>query len=155
MKKYKVICPLINFQIQNVLIGNTKLSKAEIMNFSKEREKQLVKGIHLVDRVKIRRISKEDIEDLNTAFRSTLHPFKELSPYMFVLEKDITVKDEHNFETDQIMRNVVLALRLFKRGYVSGSYVFYILLSKKRQLKSWSREEEPRRLGGFMYALKL
>ena len=129
------------------------MSKEEVMNFLKEREKELVEGIDLFDGVKIRRISKEDLEDLKTPFLSTLHPFKELAPHMFVLEKYITVEDEHAFQADTIMRNVVLALRLLKRGYVSGSYVFYILISKKRQLKSWSWEKEPRRPSGIMYAL--
>lgn len=56
------------FQLQNMLIGHRELSKEEIMKLLKKREKQLTEGIDLVDGVKIRRISKEDLEDLNTLF---------------------------------------------------------------------------------------
>jgi len=130
------------------------LSKEERMNLLKEREEELVQGIELYDGVKIKRISKEDIEDLKPPFLSTLHPLKELSPYMFVLEKYITVDNKHGFETDKIMRNVVLALRLLKKGYVSGSCVFYILVAEKRLLTSYSWEEEPRLdPPGFKYTL--
>jgi len=141
------------FQLQNMLIGHRELSEEEIMKLLKKREKQLTEGIDLVDGVKIRRISKEDLEDINTLFFYRLHPYKEFSPHMFVLEKYITVEKEHKLEAHQIMRNVVLALRLLKGGYVSGGYVFYILLSEKRRLESWSWEEEPRRPGGFVYSL--
>jgi len=37
-----------------------------------------------------------------------------------------------------------LALRLLKDGYVSGSFIYYISLSSKSQLTSWSKEEGPR-----------
>ena len=135
------------------MIGRTELSKEETMNLLREREEELVEGIEIYDGIKARRISKEDYEDLNPPFRSTLHPFKELSPHMFVLVKYITVDNEHDFETDKVMRNIVLALRLFRKGYVSGSFVFYVLVSEKRQLTSWSWEEEPREPEEFMYAL--
>jgi len=122
------------------------------MSFFKEREKVLVEGIDLLDGVKIRRISKKDLEDLkNTPI--SLPPYTQVSPSMFVLEKSMTVERDHEFQPDKIMRNVVLALRLVKGGYVSGSYVFYILLSEKRQLFAWSREEEPRPSDPFIYVL--
>ena len=43
MKRYKVICPLIGFQIPNVLIGPHEMTDKEVRNFFKEREKQLYK----------------------------------------------------------------------------------------------------------------
>jgi len=152
MKKYKVICPLYNFQIPNVLLGPHKLSPEEVMNFFKEQEKKLVEGINLVDGVKIRRISKEDLEDLKSMFFPLPSDIR-LSSNMFVLAKCIT-GDAHEFKTAQIMGNVVLAMRLLKSGYVSGSYVFYVLISEKRKMDSWVWNEERRReTWGLGYAL--
>lgn len=116
------------------------MTKEEVRNFFKEREKVLVEGIVLFDGVKIRRISKEDLKDLkNTPI--SLPPYTQVSPNMFVLEKHITVEGDHKFQPDELIRNVVLALRLFKKGYVSGSYVFYIVVSKYGGLNSWSWDE--------------
>lgn len=106
-----------------------------------ERREKIVKGINLVDGVRIRLISKKDIEDLKTFPSIPPDVRGRISTRMFVLEKRFTVKDRHAFETDKTMRDIVLALRLLKGGYVYGSYVFYILLSKKRRLVSWSCEE--------------
>lgn len=153
MLKYKVICPIINFQIPNVLIGNTKLSEEELMNFFKEREKDLVEGIDLFDGVIMRRISKEDLEDLkNTPI--SLPPYTQVSPNMFILEKSMSVEGEHKFQLDKIMRNIVLALRVLKGGYVSGPYVFYIVVSENGGLNSWSWDEaQPLGPWEFKYVL--
>jgi len=135
-----------------VLIGHTEMSNEQVTNFFKERERQLVEGIDLFDGVKIRRLSKEDLDDFKT--NPTLPPYIMTLPVNFVLEKYITVENEHDFQLDPIMRNVVLALRLLKKSYVSGSSVFYVLVSEKRLLNSWSCEEEPRHeFWGFKYAL--
>lgn len=153
MKRYKVLCPLLNFKIQNVLMGKTKLTKEETMNLFREREKKLVEGIEIFDGIKARRISKEDFEDLNAPLFSAPHRFRRISAQIFVLEKYITVENGHDFSLDQIMRNIALALRLLRKGYVSGSYVFYILVSEERRLTSWSTEEEPREPEEYMYGL--
>jgi len=138
VKRYKVICPLINLNIPNVLIGHPELSPEEVF---REQEKKLVEGIDLFNGVKIRRISKEDLEDLkNSIFPLPLDTV--VSPNMFVLEKYITTKDGHDFQLDQTMRNMILAMRLLKKGYVSGNAIFYILVSEKREFTSveWSWE---------------
>jgi len=128
------------------------MSNEQVMNFFKERERQLVEGIDLFDGMKIRRLSKEDLDDFKT--NPTLPPYIMTLPVNFVLEKYITVENEHDFQLDPILRNVVLALRLLKKSYVSGSSVFYVLVSEKRLLDSWSCEEEPRHeFWGFKYAL--
>lgn len=49
-------------------VGHHEMTDEEVRNFFKERKKQLVKGINLVDGMKIRRISKGDIEDLESSF---------------------------------------------------------------------------------------
>lgn len=119
------------------------MTNEELRNFFREREKQLVEGINLFERVKIRRISKEDLEDLKTSFFLPPEMHKFISPKMFVLEKYVTSEDGHGFHPREIMQRIVLALRLLKGGYVNGSYMFYILLSETRELTSWSREEAP------------
>ena len=136
------------------MIGRGELTQEEKMSLFLEREKEMVVGIDLYDGLKIRRISKEDLEDLNSSFLSTPSHIK-LPSVKFVLEKSITVKGEYDFQLDQIMRIAVLALRLLKDGYVSGNLVFQILVSEKRQLESSSWEEEGQRpeYFGFNYAL--
>lgn len=144
MKEYKVICPLINFQIQNVLFGSTGLSQEEIVNLLKKRKNELVKGIDLLDGIKIRRVSGEDMEDIKTySFPLPIPPQMSISRSMFVLEKYISEEEEHRFEIHRVMLNGVLALRLLKKGNVWGGSVFCILVSEKRQLTSMSWEEEP------------
>jgi hypothetical protein len=130
VKQYKVICPLINFQVSNILIGHTNLSDKETLNLLREREKELVEGIELFDGVKIRRISKEDIEDLkNSIF--PLPSDKVISPNMFTLVKHIITEDGPNFLLDNTIWHIILAMRLLKKGDVSGNCIFYILISEK------------------------
>lgn len=133
------------------------MTNEEVKNLFKEQERQVVEGIDLVDEVRIRRIAKEDFEDLKSRFFPLPANLRELiSPNTFVLVKHITAEERHDFQPDQTMRNTVLALRLLKRGYVYGSYVLYVLLPEKRSriLTSSSWDEQPReeRLG-FRYAL--
>ena len=127
------------------------MSPEEVENFFKELRKKLVEGFDLIDGVKVRRISKEDVEDL----KFWLFPLPSeirLSPNTFVLVK-YNDKEERDFETAQIMQNILLALRLLKRGYVSASYVFYIDASERRLIQ-WSWNEERRReTWGHGYAL--
>lgn len=152
-----MICPLYHFQIQNVLYGH-KLTEEDSINLLREREKQLVEGIDISEGVKVRRISKEDIEH----FKSNpfvIPSYTALTIDMFVLEKLITTEDGHDFQADATMRNIVLSLRLLKSGYVSGASVFYISLEERDTAKlfipiecSW---EEGRKLDiyGFKYSL--
>ena len=144
MKRYKVICPLINFQIPwGMLIGSHEMTAEESKQRFKERREKVAAGIDLTDGVKIRLISKEDLEDLKRAY--DLFRFRDLrefiSPNIFVLEKFITAEERPDFEPDKFLRNIVLALRLLKGGYVYGSYVFYIQLNEKRELVSLYREQ--------------
>ena len=50
------------------------MTNEEVMNYFKEREKELTNGIELVDGLKIRRISKEDFEDLNSSLLVSPYP---------------------------------------------------------------------------------
>lgn len=143
MKKYKVICPLINFQIPwNVLIGPHKRTDEETKQLFKERREKAVEGVELIDGVKVRYISKEDLEDLKREpFFSSFFPHEMrefISSGKFVLERIITTEESHEFETGNVIRSIILALRLLKGGCVFGSYMFYIRLSEKRGLAGWS-----------------
>jgi len=118
--------------VSNVLTGRIDLSSTERTNLLVQREKELVEGIDLIDGVRMRRISKEDLED----FKNSIFPLpsdKVASLKTFVLEKYITTKDGHDFQLDQIMQNTILAMRLLKKGNVSGNCVFYILVSETRE----------------------
>ena len=142
-QEYKVICPLINFTIQIVPTGHPEFSHEEILQYSRRRQQELVEGIELYNGMKLRCVSKEDIEDLKTdSFLAP--PHKAISPDMFVLEKYISSEDSDFSEIHNIMLNGVLALRLLKSGNVRGRSLFHILLSEKRQLTARSFEREPK-----------
>jgi len=155
LKKYKVICPLINFQIPwNFMAVPHGMTAEETKKLFKERREKVVKGINLIDGVKIRHISKGDLEELKT------HPFllrdvRELiSPRMFVLEKHMKVEKGQVFHVRRDVQNIILALRLLREGIVFGSYTFHILLSKKPHVTSWSYEPGPPRTVSVPYTLK-
>jgi len=144
LQKFKVICPLINFQIPwNVLFGPHKRTDEETNQLFKERREKVVEGVELIDGVKVRYISKEDLEDLKREpFFSSFFPHEmreSISSEKFVLERIITTEESHKFETNNVIRSIILALRLLKGGWVFGNYVFYIRLSEKRGLTGWSQ----------------
>jgi len=64
---------------------------------------------------------------------------------MFVLEKQTKVEKGQGLDLREVMQNIILSLRLLKEGLVFGSFTFYVLLSKKRRVTSWSYEvDRPR-----------
>jgi hypothetical protein len=151
LREYKVICPLLGFQIPVVLKGHPEYSREERDNYFEKLGTQLVEGIELVDGVRIRRMSKEDVEDINR-YSQLIPSIMDLSSARFVLTRNVA--DEHNFLTDPIMKKTVLGLRLLKDGYVSGNFIFYISLSDKSRIVDWSRDEGQRReYYGWGYAL--
>lgn len=154
MKKYKVICPLFNFQIPQVLLEPHEMSQEETKQYFEKLGKKIVERVSLVDGVKLRRISQEDFDDLRS-LHFPISPEIRLSSSMFVLSTFVTTDENYEFETSQTMKDILLALRLLKPGYVSGSYVFYIDTSKK-SLIQWSWNEERRREASALgYALKI
>ncbi len=154
LKRYKMICPLISFQIPwNVYTGPDKLTHDEVTKLFKERNKKVVKGINLVDGVKLRLASKEDFEDLNTVCQGPFGPAKKYSPRTYVFVKHF--KGEVDYEVEQVIRNTLLALRLLKDGYVSAGPIFYIVISEHRRLSLTTfDEEESNRDRMLGYALK-
>jgi hypothetical protein len=143
---YKVICPLLNFQIPNMILQVPGMSDEEASNTLKRQGEELVNGFELIRGIRLRLMSKEDLDDLNNPLLSMIQPFERFSTRMFVLESFLDDKDD--FKTHQTMQNVILALRLLKIGCVSGNYTFYIRCSDtKRELSSWAMEEAPRLYG--------
>jgi len=126
-----------------MLIGSHEMTREEENAFFMDRKRQVVEGIEIVEGVKVRLFSKEDIKDIDSSFFPVSNKVlrERISTRTYVLEKYITVEKDHGFETDKIMRDIVLALRLLQEGYVYGDDVFYFLFSDdKWRLNSWSRE---------------
>ena len=138
MAKYKVFCPLNNFNIPLVLYGRHK----ESGKILRERDNQLADGVHICDDIKLRRVSKEDLDDLKSGASFPFPSSVKLSSNMFVLETHIpTDRGTPYTPLEEAMRNIILAMRLLKKGYVSTSGIFYILISERRQLETWSIED--------------
>lgn len=161
MKKYKVICPLFNFQIPwNVLIGDSKMTRGEKVALLEKRHQEIIKGIDLFNGVKIRLFSKEDIKNLDSNyFPVSFKIIRELiSTKTFLLESDIIVENDVKFKTDKLMRRMVLALRLFDEGHIYGDDVFYFSnIEGKWNLTGYTREgpQLTRDRFGDVYCLNL
>jgi hypothetical protein len=142
MKKYKVLCPLNNFQVQTAFMIPKGMSDEEVRKVLIEQNTRVIDGIELFNGVKLRRISNEDLED----FKNYPFPLWEgtsISSGMFVLERIITDEDEGYSEIHKTMVNIVLGLRLLKKGDVVGNAVYSILLlPDQRTLVSSYLEEE-------------
>lgn len=142
MKKYKVLCPLSNFRVQTAFRIPVGMSDEEARKLAIERSNQLIEGIELFNGIRMRRISKEDLEDFSVYHHLFSPAALSIHAGMFILEKHITDEDKEYSKIYEIMLNVVLGLRLLKKGGVMGNAVFNILLSDKRQLTSMHGEEE-------------
>jgi len=135
-----------------MLIGSHTAEESK--RLFRERKEKVVRGINLVDGIRIRHISKEDLEDLKTwPFPLRRSATELISSRMFVLEKRINVENGQSFDLHKTMQNIILSLRLLKSGAVFGSYVFSILMSKKRQMTSMYYEEDRPRTGFGTYTL--
>jgi len=160
LKKFKALCPLIGFQIPwGMLISPRDRPDEETGQIFKERREKAVKGIEIVDGVKVKYISKEDLEDLkHEPYLSLVFPHGMrglVSRNTFVLEKTLSAKERHTFEASDVMQSIVLAMRLLKGGQVFGNVVLYIRLSEKRGLVSLSHHQNlnPQGVRGGDYSL--
>jgi hypothetical protein len=138
------------------------LSNFKIAKVLEAREKEMIEGIQVFNGVKIKHISKEDHGVLEASF-FTLPPDTRLRPSMYVLEKEIPVENQLDFPLDTLMQDIVLAMRLLKKGYVSGVSVFYIPTSEVLASKpmptsiewSWKEQRKLAIWDGLPYALSL
>ena len=142
LEKCKVICPLLDFQISVSLKEPFERGREEKNDYFKKSGEQLVEGIELVDGVRIRCISKEDVGDIKRHL-SLWSNMMDLSSVRFVLAKNDV--ENREFQTTKVMHRIVLGMRLFKSGYVSGNFVFYIPRSEEGPAVDWSREEGQKR----------
>lgn len=91
--------------------------------------------------MKLRLLSREDLQDLMTS--PYLASSVVLPRTMCVLEKYVDDQDPDYLMLDQIMRNVLLTLRLFKGGQVRAGPMFFVVLSEDRHLQLKSSSLEP------------
>lgn len=156
--RYKVICPLHNFKIRGGSFDKSGIPDKKAEATSQEQHRQLVEGIELQEGVRVRLISKEDMEDIPDGFITPMriHPaYRRISHGTFTLEVHVTCKDVADMpdvKLGETLGNIVLAMRLLKRGYVSFSYIFFILTGKKRQLATWLLE--PRALSRLAWGFR-
>jgi len=134
-----------------MLLKPAEMPTEEAKNLFKVQRNKVIRGINLIDGVKIRLASKEDLEDLNTICLDRLGPTRKYSAQTFVLVKYLKGKTDFKFEL--VMKNTVLALRLLKGGYVSAGHIFHILLPEKHSLALTSLGERPKRRIGLEYVL--
>jgi len=98
-------------------IGKSNESPRGINAF-KDTQEQFIEGVELVDDVRIRLVSKEDIKCLKSSLVALPNDLLEfISIKNYILEKDLTDEQAHGFNADKFMRNIVMAINLFKEGY--------------------------------------
>ena len=141
MEKYRLVCPLLNFNIQNYFFSKGEIPDDEIHKILEDRNRQIIAGIDIFKGIKIKPFTAKDIEDLSSS--PLFFAFPDLKKYFstknFLLEKIITAEDEKKGLTKKVMQNIVLALRLFKEGHVYGED-FFCFKYDKGYLDSLSRE---------------
>jgi len=118
------ICPLINFQISEVLIG--KYTHQEVMEYSAMLREKFQEGIEVLDNIRIRRMKKEDLEGIRKWGMVDYYAdfFSRINASTFVIEflqKDLDMK-----EIELEIYKLLLAMRLYKAGSVFCK-IFWIL----------------------------
>lgn len=129
----------------------------QVKSYLKEQKEKVIQGLKIINGIKVRLISEEDINDLKRSHLLLPRNLSDLiSPRMFVLEKNVKIKEGEMFDYCTEMQNIILSLRLLKSGALFGSFVFCILVAEKRQLDGWSEDYYPNtRLGAQQYFLEI
>lgn len=128
----KAICPLFNFQISEVLVGNH--TREETMEYFNSLRKRLEQGIEILDNVKIRRIKKEDFDRIK---KFGISPpmagiFSEINKRTFVIE--VLHKEFDSKKSELIIYKVLLGLRLYKAEGVFCKVIWFEKNSKVNTL---------------------
>lgn len=143
LKKIRLVCPLLNFQIQNIIYSKGERPHEETTAILVERHNKIINGIELFEDVIIRPFNHQDIIDINSGFLFSFTGLREyISTNSYLLEKIITPEEGQVQKTQKQMRNIVLALRLLQKEHVYGDDVF-CLDSESGHCLSWSREGLP------------
>jgi hypothetical protein len=148
MNRYKVVSPLFNFEIINMVRSPEGAPESHATKRLKEQEEQLVKGVDLLEGVKIRYITKADHEDFRN-FGFFILPHTTFAKVTFVIANDDASGAQSHYQVHEIIRKIVLALRLFKGDYVSADPFLSLLLNGERRLvgMSWDGGPKPGALG--------
>lgn len=113
-----------------------------------EQEKQLAEGINILQGVRIRYITKEDHEDFRN-FRFFVLPHTTFTEVKFVVANDDSDGVRNHYQVHEVIRKIVLALRLFKSDYVSADPILSLPLNDERRLigLTWDGGPKPGVLG--------
>lgn len=111
------ICPLYDFKISERF--QRKIEKTLILDRDWERAE---KGFEILDGVKIRKITVEELQRIKDFARYTFEPFPLLNERMFVIEN--TKYAEKTQKTVSKIDKVLWTLRLFKTGDISIKIVW-------------------------------
>ena len=96
MKKYHLICPLINFQIQyGMLISKQDRTREETLSIFKEGQKKVIEGIELFNGIKIRLFTSQYIENINSSLFLPPTVLREhITSKTYLLEKTIAAEEK-------------------------------------------------------------
>ena len=125
MHKVKVICPLAYFEI------------------SRDLRKEIGQGIELIENVRLRRISKEEIKEVRKRKIRDMVPrvFSKFTSRSIVVEISNIEDDPESEEWERKVNNILLALRLFKANQIFIRVTWFE--NSETQCVSWSDASVP------------
>lgn len=128
-RQFSVICPLFSFDVPVALFGNHKMSSEEVKSYFINLNKQLAEGIELGNGIMIRRTN-ESHKTVIEQYAQVCSWGQKIHISKFVLENPIIMEEQiGSGEIDQAISNIILALRLLNKGYISANFVLYTCLT--------------------------
>jgi hypothetical protein len=113
------ICPIFGLQIREVLYGIH--SEEEVERYFKELYTKFSEGIPITPQIMLRKIKQADFDQLNTSLPPNFQNLpSELSQGTFVFEFTTDLNDY-----EQVIGNLLLALRLYKKGRVFSNIIWH------------------------------
>lgn len=129
---FKAICPLINFQISEVPIGNQ--THKETMEYSDTLTKRLEQGIEIWKNAKIRRINEKDIGAMKKFGAINYWAgISRITRRSYVIEILLRSVDEQG-EVLRKIYHLLLAMRLYKANDVFCKVIWYVDNAKIKSL---------------------
>lgn len=119
----KAICPLYNFQISEALSGLH--TREESVEYFKILEERLEEGFGVLDNVKIRQITKEDIERVKRLpfFQTYVAYLHKVNYRTLVIE--VLQREQDSREAQLRIYKVLLAMRLYRSDNVFCKVIWY------------------------------
>jgi hypothetical protein len=121
---FKAICPLFDFGISQVLIGNHTAEEAT--EYFGELRKRIQDGIDILDDVKIKSVDVSDLKRLKDAYRwmdDLTSILSRVSSNMFALE--ILQQEDNPTELEKKIYKILLAMRLYKKEEVFCKVIWF------------------------------